>query len=539
MVQGAVDNATGFVAFGLETTSGTPLAAPTKYVVLRGDMAPVTKKAPKFNEIAGQIFPTLPIPGPESFELPFPMFPIVTGNGLGPLMAYMLGADALTELLASYAYKHIITWSTLIKTFTSFCHYGTLDDDQYRMCAIDSCDIKSKSSDNSVEIDLKSQGASLEKLATGAVLTNQFIDPDTANILTHAGLLVEIGQPGAAIRDTVEDLTASFKRNLAFGCLGKPGQHPAGSASHNVVNSKKSNFELKLTAIDTDREEILRAMDPTNADPGSPTRFTDVMDFIKARLSWYGESLGAGINSEADYCNAGTSAVTFAGSYSGGATVLVGELEMSDSDIYETALGENKDLAFQMLDSGVTYEVVTGAGALACAVVTKAITVTLASAGSTAAAVLAKILDTPAAVALLTPSLANGSTGAGTITEAQASISSSNFKDGFRYRTTSGAAWSAWSTWIKVTKAAQTVVSGITATFDDDDIGADGDRFRFCSHYREMLRITVPVLAYKDVPKTSFKDGKRMIDIELAHTSADAADRPFITIHNNENADYC
>lgn len=538
MVQGAQDNATGFVAIALESTSGTPEAAPQTspngYIVLRGDMAPQSKKPAKFNEVSGQIFPTLPLAGGESFEVPLAMYPILAGNGLGPLLAALLGDDNYTVLVADHVQQHILDWETLIKTFTTFCHYGTLDDDQYRMCALDSLDINSKSSDNTLELDFKAQGASMEKLTTGAVVTNLFIDPDSASQLTHSGLLLEIGQPGAAARDVCESLGLSLKRNLVFGCLSKPGQHPAGSSSHNIVNSKNSNCELKLELIDTDREEILRAMYPVNADPTAQTRFSDVMRYIKARMSWYGAMLYAGINGEADYCNAGTSAVTWAGSYSGGATVTVGELEMSDSDIHETSLGTNKDLAFKLQDAAATYTVSTGAGALSVAVVSKDITVTLAAAGSTAAAILAALLATPTAVALLTPSLANGSTGAGTVTEAQVQITSANFKDGFRYRYTTGAAWSAWSAWIKVTKAAQTIVSGITATFDDDDIGAAGDRFRFCSHYREMLRVTIPVLAYKDVPKTTFKDGHRLITLELAHTSADASDRPFLTVWNSE-----
>lgn len=534
MVQGAVDNATGFVAFALESVSGTPEAAPDEYIVLRGDMAPVSKKPPSFKDVAGQVFPSMPLAGPESFEIPLAMYPILDGNGLGPLLAAMLGDDAPTALVADHVWQHILAWETLIKTLTTFCHYGANDDDQYRMCAIDSCDIASKSSDNSLAIDLKAQGASMQHLTTGAVATDEFIDPATVDQLTHAGLLLEIGQPGAAARDVVEDLTLSLKRNLIFGALGKPGQHPAGSSSHNTVNSKNSNCELKVSIVDTDREEIKRAMDPTNAAPATPTRFSDVIGYIRARMTWFGQQIYAGINGEADYCNAGTSVVAFAGTYSGGDEVTVGELEMSDSDIYETSLGTNKDLAFKLLDPAATYEVVTGT-TLGCVVVSKDITVTLAAAGSTAAAILAKILDTPAAVALITPSLAHGSTGAGTVTEAQAKITSTSFKDGFRFRTTTGGAWSAWSAWIKVTKAAQTIISGITATFDDDDVTADGDRYRFCSHYRRMLRCTIPVLAYKDIPKTIFKDGKRIVDLELAHTSADPTDRPFLTIINGES----
>ena len=454
MVQGAQDNATGFVAIALESTSGTPEAAPQTspngYIVLRGDMAPVSKKAAKFNEIAGQIFPTLPIPGPESFEMSFPMFPILDGNGLGPLLAAALGDDTLSVLLASHVWKHTITWETLIKTFTAFCHYGTNDDDQYRMCGIDSIDIKSKSSDNSLEIDLKSQGASLEKLATGAVLTNMFIDPDASDMLTHAGLRLEFGHPGATARDLVEELSVAIKRNLGFGALGKSGQHPAGSAGHNIVNSKKSNFEMKITADDTDREEVLRAMYPTNINPAyiSPdiTRFSDVMRYIKARMSWYGASLRAGINGEADYCNAGTLAVTFAGTYTGGNTILVGEIEIN----------------------------------------------------------------------------------AGT-------------PDQFRFRYTTGGAWSEWSSWASITTGSAVTLTGclgITATFSSTTAGDVGDKFYFCSHWRRMLRVVVPILAYKDAPKTTFKDGLRKIEIELAHTSADDTDRPYIEIVNGEGTAY-
>lgn len=409
-------------------------------------MAPVSKKPPKFNEIAGQIFPTLPIPGPESFEMPFPMFPILEGNGLGPLLACAMGDDTLSELLSGHVYKHTLTWETLIKTFTAFCHYGTNDDDQYRMCAIDSCDIKSKSSDNSVEIDLKSQGASLEKLSTGVVETDEFIDPELADMLTHAGLRLEFGQPGASARDLVEELSASLKRNLGFGCLGKPGQHPAGSASHNIVNSKKSNFEMKITADDTDREEILRAMYPVNTDPAAQTRFSDVVRFVKARLSWYGQAIYAGVNGEADYCNAGSLAVTFAGTYTGGDTVLVGEMEINQG----------------------------------------------------------------------TP-------------------------DQFRFRYTTGGAWSAWSDWASVTTGAGVALAGclgITAAFSSTTLGADGDKFYFCSHWRRLLRVVVPILAYKDVPKTTFKDGLRKIEIELSHTSADEADRPYIELVNADATAY-
>ena len=76
-------------------------------------MAPVGKKSPKFNEISGQMFPTLPVPGPESFELSLPMFSILEGNGLGPLLTCMLGDDTLSTLLVTYVFKHSISWESL------------------------------------------------------------------------------------------------------------------------------------------------------------------------------------------------------------------------------------------------------------------------------------------------------------------------------------------------------------------------------------------------------------------------------------------
>jgi len=285
--------------------------------------------------------------------------------------------------------------------------------------------------------------------------------------------------------------------------------------------------------VDTDREEINRAMYPVNTDPSAQTRWSDVMRYIKARISWYGAAIYAGINGEADYLNAGTIVGTFAGTYSGGDTVTVGEIEMSDSNIYETALGNNKDLSMKLLDTDATYEVETGSE-LAVTLTSKDIKVTLGAEGSTAADILAALLAKEGVPALMTFTLANGSDGSGVVTSAQTKITSTSFKDGFRFRYTTGGAWSAWTNWIKVTESAQTLVSGITVAFDDDTKAGAGDIFRFCSHYREMLRITIPVLAYKDIPRTTFKDGKRMIELDLAHTSAAEADRPFITIWNSE-----
>jgi hypothetical protein len=540
MSAGAQASATCNVAMAIETTSGVAETSPDVYIIMGGDIKPVPEKPSSSRQVAGQPFPTLPWRGAETFSMPMPMLPCledassptVLRNGLGNLFLALFGADDCDQLGVTTAYEHTYTWEDLVKTFTLWLHFIERDQ-KIRMCGIDGLDLSIKNT-GELGLDFTTEGADLWDTADYG--SQSQMDLATAKQITGLGAKLEWGQPGAAARDSWEDLKLSLKRNLDYGAPGKAGQHPAGSGSPQIVTSTKSEARLTMTIRDTDGEEIERQRVGGNTAPNAD-RQTDLAALVKARLSIYGPAICAGINGEADYNNAGTTAVAFAGSYTGGAAIEVGEIEMSDSNIYETALGTNKDLSFKLLDADATYEVVTGAGALAVAVVAKAITVTLAAAGSTASAVLAKLLDTPAAIALITPTLANGSTGAGTISEAQAQITSSSFKDGFRYRYTTGAGWSSWTSWIKVTKSAQNLHAGLTATFDDDDITAAGDRFCYCSHYRYMLRFTLPNLVFEKATP-DYAGGIRKLNVEAYHTSASTAARPTCDMWDSKAAAY-
>jgi len=505
-----------------------------------GDIKPVAEKPTSPRNVAGQPFPVLPWKGGETFKMPFPMLPVledatsptVRRNGLGELFHALFGSNVAAQLGSTAAYTKTYSWEDLIKTFTTWLHFSERDQ-KIRMCAVDSFDLGIKS-DGELTLDFQVTGANLEDCSDYG--SESQIDLSTAKQLTGFGARLEWGQPAAAARDTWEDLKISLKRNLDFGAPGKAGQHPAGSGSPQIVTSTKSECNVALTIRDTDGEEYERWRVGGNTAP-SADRHTDVVTLTDARLSIFGSEIAAGINGEADLNNAGTTAATFGGSYTGGTTVTVGEIQMSDSDIYETALGDNKDLAMRLLDADATYEVQTGAGELSVAVVAKAITVTLAAAGSTASAVLAALQASAEASALITFTLANGSTGAGTITEAQSLISSTSFKDGFRYRYTTGGAWSTWTSWIKVTKAAQTIDHGITVTFSDDDAAIDDDKYYYCSHYRYCLRVNLPDLVIEKATP-DYSGGIRKLAIDAYHISSADANRPSLVLTDTRTTAY-
>jgi hypothetical protein len=470
------------------------------------------------------MFPSLGYKGVETFSMPFPMLPVLEDatsparrNGLGELLLYLFGSNVATQYGATAAWKKVYTWETLIKTFTTWLHYSTNVNEKIRMCAVDNLALKIKA-DGELSLDFSVMGADLWDVLDTDYGTEAQCAMATAKQLTGLGARLEFGQPGASVRDAWEECSIDFKRNLSYGAPGKDGQHPAGSGSPRIVTSTKSNIELGINLRDLDREEIMRGRVGGNTDP-SAERQSDLYSLVKARLSIFGPNICAGLNIEADYLNAGTMTIpVIAGTYTGDADGTFGVIQMSNSDMYETALGDNKDLAFKLLDPAATYTVSTGAGALSVAVVSKEITVTLAAAGSTAAAVLAAILATPAAVAVMTPTLAYGSTGAGTITEAQAKIDSTDFVDGFRVRYTEGSGYNAWGVWRMVTKTAQEIgvlAGSITVDFVEDNTAAAGDLFYYGSHYRYMLRVNLPDMNYADAVNAKFSGGIRKADIQL------------------------
>ena len=527
------------MAIDIETTSGTVGTTPAAYIIMGGDIKPVNTKESKPRQVAGQPFPTLPYKGIETFSLPMPMLPVIEDgssptvirNGLGELMLSLWGADTPAQLGSSAAYAHTYTWEDLIKTFTTWLHF-TERDMKARMCAVDSLDVGVKS-DGELTLDFDVMGADLAD--TTDYGSASYIDLGTAKQITGLGARLEFGHPQANVRDAWEDLTLSFKRNLDFGAPGKAGQHPAGSGSPQIVTSTTSEARLAFTIRDADGVEFDRWRVGGNTAPASVDRHTDVITAVDARLSIYGTSIDAGENSEADYLNAGTTTLALTStSYTGGSTVLIGEIEM-DPYTFTTSDGTNKDLSFHSKSySDVTITIESGVGALACAVASHDITVTLASGGSTAAEVLAKILATSGATALIDANLAFGSTGAGTM----ATLTKTNLDvDGFRYRYTTGAGWGDWSGWEMVTKAAQDGPSGFKFTFGDDDTAADGDKFYFASHYLYMLRFNLPDLIIEKA-EPDYSGGIRKLKLEAYHSSASTANRPTMVLNDTKTTAY-
>jgi len=511
--------------------------------MVAADIKPVPSKPMTSKRPAGYAFPTMGMKGPETFELPVPLLPIIEDgsspvrrNGIGELLLMCFGTDTPAQLGGTIAYAHTFTWADQGKSASVWLHYGTDDNEKIRFNVADSFDFK-LSADRELSLDFLLKGTELWDVLDADYGTEAQVDPATAKMLNGLKSRLEFGQPGAGVREAYETLAASFKRNYEFGSPSTDGQHPTGSGAPKIATSTQNDATMSLNLRDADREEIKRARAGGNIAP-TASRQSDVAALVDGRITTYGPAICAGINSEADYNNAGTTALSVLGTYSEGDVVTVGEIEMSDTDVYETASGvTNGELSLRFLDAAATYEVVTGS-ALAVGVVAKAITVTLATGGSTATAILNAVLNTPAAIALITPTLANGNTGAGLITEAQAEVGAASLKDGFRFRYTIGIDWSDWSAWIAITKAAQDLVYGLTATFDDDDITASGDMFYFCSHYRYGIRINMPNLQYKDAAKPSFSGGIRMADIELEHTSTTAGNRPTVVLYDTRSTAY-
>ena len=539
MVAGAQSAATCNVAIDIETTSGTAGTVPGAYVIMGGDIKPVNTKESKPRQVAGQPFPTLPYKGVETFSLPMPMLPVIEDassptvlrNGLGELMLSLWGAETPAQLGSSAAYAHTYTWEDLIKTFTTWLHFSERDM-KARMCAVDSLDVGVKS-DGELTLDFDVKGADLAD--TTDYGSASYIDLGTAKQITGLGAKLEFGHPQANVREAWEDLTLSFKRNLDFGAPGKAGQHPAGSGSPQIVTSTTSEARLAFTIRDADGVEFDRWRVGGNTAPASVDRHTDVITAIDARLSLYGSEIAAEENSEADYLNAGTTTLALtSSSYTGGSSVLIGEIEM-DPYTFTTADGTNKDLSFHSKSaSDVTITITTGVGTLSVSVANHDITVEMASGGSTASAVLAAILAKAEAAALIDANLAFGSTGAGTMEN----LSKTDINvDGFRYRYTTGAGWGSWSGWEMVTESAQDGPSGFKFTFSDDDKTADGDKFYFSSHYMYMLRFNLPDLIIEKA-EPDYSGGIRKLKIEAYHSSASTANRPTMVLNDTKTTAY-
>lgn len=547
--------ATCNIAIGTETVSGKAASAPTRYLVIGGDIKPVPKKPFTSKELAGQMFGALPWRGIETFEMGLPMLPVIEDasspirpSGLGDLFLYLFGADDTDQLGSSAAYEHTFTWENLIKTFTLWLHYTTNVNEKIRMCAIDSFDMEIKNT-GELTLDFKAMGADLWDVLDTDYGSESQIDMATVKQLSGLASRLEFGQPGAAVRGAWENLKLSMKRNLDYGAPGKAGQHPAGSGSPQIVSSPNSNIDFSITLRDLDREEILRGREGVNTAP-TATRQQDTAGLVKGRVSIFGPAIAAGINGEADYVNAGTAVVTFAGTYTG-SDLLSGEMEYLKYTkkfatlglVFSSPYSDAKLVVEARAGSNATFGTPTVVGHT---VTIKPVTVTSAIT-STAAEILAHCLAQPAILAIF-PFITLAEDEAGTTVDSDGVAETGLDETAFHYRITTGAGWGEWSRIIKIVKTTAQAMDagcgidtlGITANFDDDDIGADGDRWYFCSHYRYMLRANLPNMAYKDAVKPNFTGGVKKADIELTHTSqtSTSAARPSMDLWESKAIAY-
>ena len=556
-------------AYATESASGVVESTPDEYIIFAKDVAPDTKQPSTFRPVAGMDFKQMPLKGRQSWGMSMAMFPIISStgatgtpnNGLPRMITDMFGgeyAGSPTALVADKVFLHHIPWQVAFKTFTAWLHYQTDKNDRIRMCGMDSFDVEINDK-NEVISTFKALGAQIIKgtdtlsgFGAPTVTGGNILDVTKASQLVGAAMRLEFGEPQAAIRFAYTDVKPVFKRNLDFGPPGKPGQHPAGAGSAQILSSKGSDITLGLNLRDTDFEEIERAYDPTTGVP-TALQLTDNVAALKARISLFGKILYAGINGEADYGNLGTIAAAFAGTYAGPGSVAtvptIGEIQLEHAPYtYVSAVIAEGPMFFKAKTSGVTIhiDVPVGAGAvLSCSVSTKEVDVVTATgeAGigtSTAQQIVDIINATPEAAALMEAGVAEGSTGTGVIlVDVTSQALALGIVDVFKFRyTTDGTLWSAWSGWRYVSKAAQPLVYGLTATFNDDDLSITGDKFYFASHYREMLRFVIPNLFYSDLPVVKFANNIRTADINFVHSSATTADRPYIDIINDEEHAY-
>jgi hypothetical protein len=467
-----------------------------------------------------------------------PMLPILDGNGLGELYLALFGADDNDRLGSTAAYDHEFAWSDLAKTFTIWLKYVERYQ-KIRMNAIDSHDLEIKNT-GELTLDFATKGADKQETTLSDWGTEQFITLATAKQITGLGCRLEYGEPGCAAREAWENLKLSYNRNMDAGAPGKAGQHAAGSGSPQIMTSTKSECKLTLDIRDTDGMEEERWRSGTNATPNAD-RQTDLIALVKARISIYGQQIGrtAGICIDQAIGNTGTTTATAQGTYSGsGVKCWEVYITQGTPDTYKFR---------SRTDNGAWSDWSTPANITAGPdAIENGVTITFSSTTDGLTGDLWYV-STHASEANAeadycnagTATLAVGGvyTGADALTVYEIKLVNAA-TDTYVYRKTTGGAWSAWSTpAVAITASEQAFVDGLTLTFSSTTLGSEGDRFYISSHYRYMLRHTLPNLVFeKFTPKLA--GGKRTATLEFYHTSASALDRPFANMYNATTATY-
>ena len=296
--------------------AGVKASAPTVYIIPNGTITPVSTKAVTKNFASGNRDPVLTVRQPEQYKVSIPMAAIIESNGLGELILATLGTDTTgSQLGSSGAYDHVITANDTVKTFTLWC-WDTLVPQNIRLVAIDTATLVIDKEKNSVDLTFACIGAEMVDDSTFGNASYIDLATQKPNMIPASQSILEYGEPQSWISKSWTKFTMTMKENIKYGAPGK-GAVPAGSSVPMLVVKGQRDTTTQIDFIDMDREELKRWRVGGDTTPTATTH-QDVQALTKIRVRLFGSSIGTtAIWGYAHQANAGTAAVTWAGTYSG------------------------------------------------------------------------------------------------------------------------------------------------------------------------------------------------------------------------------
>jgi len=323
MATGAVSSTTLNVALKVEAVSGVAEVAPGVYICLGAESRPKNTKATGQRQVYGNPDPVLPWRKPETTDMSLPMLPLLEDNGLGELLLAHMGSDVIgSQIGTTGAYPHVFTRAVPFKTLTVWVHDG-IQDKKIRMMAPDTFSLTIKRDDGDVQPVFDLKGADMYNASDFGSASYADLEALMPQALNALQARLEWGQPGAAIRETWEQIKFASKLNTVFGANSKDGLHIAGSGSPQLVTSSKIDTTIDIDFVDTDGEEMQRWYEGTDADP-TATQQHDNAGLVDYQFTAFGDIIGNAAYpwGEADLNNIGTTTVIVSGTYSGGAASL-------------------------------------------------------------------------------------------------------------------------------------------------------------------------------------------------------------------------
>ena len=549
MAVGSVSPTTLNYGIKVEAVSGTPETAPGVYVLLGAESRPKNTKGTGQRQVYGTPDPVLPWRKPETTDLSMPFLPLVEDNGLGELLLAHFGSDVIgSQYGPTGAYPHVFTRAAPFKTLTIWSHDG-IQDKKMRMMAPDSFSLSVNRDDGDVQPVFDMKGADMYNASDFG--NAQYLDLAAAQpkALNALQARLEWGQPGAAVRDTWSMIKFASKLNTVFGVNAKDGMHIAGSGSPVLVTSSKIDTTIDLDFIDTDGEEMQRWYEGVDTDP-TATAQHDNAGLIDYQFTLFGNIIGVAADpwGEADINNIGTTTITVAGTYSGGATALtMYEIKLGqgtpDTYSYRSATGgkwsawSTPELihtgGFKLgLDAGAAVQVSFAYGALAL--------------GSTIAAAIQSAIQALAG----DYSAMTCAYGAGlyTITHATKQpkvtpATRNNLAVLLKLGTANGGTETG-QTSVSASSPATTLVTqpneladGITVLFSSSTAGIALDRYYVYSHRLRMLRVTSLGNMIESVTESGGRDFKKAT-MSAYHTSGTGGTKPSVTVVNDKASAY-